>query len=91
MSVTLEGGARDGPGSNLESRIVTAIEAETGVDPLDKRFELYEAVDPDALRAIFADLPDGTPRDTGHVAFEIAGCRVVVDATGTVTVAASGE
>lgn len=44
---------------------------------------LYESVDPDALEALFAPLPDGSARGPGRVTFEYADCRVTVASDGT--------
>lgn len=58
-------------------RVVEAVAAATGADPLEMA-PLYDAVDPDALNAILES-------DAGsRVAFEYAGCDVVVSAEGVV-------
>ncbi|WP_254523921.1 HalOD1 output domain-containing protein [Natrinema caseinilyticum] len=58
-------------------RIVTGVAALEGVDPTELP-PLFEAVDPDALAAIFADTESGRPR-TGHVGFTYATHRITVE------------
>lgn len=47
---------------------------------------LYEAIDPDALTALFAPQADGTPRAVGNVSFEYAGYRVTVSSKDAVEI-----
>jgi Halobacterial output domain 1 len=47
---------------------------------------LYEAIDPDALTALFAPRADGSSRGGGKVSFEYAGCWVIVSSGGAVNI-----
>ncbi|WP_254530614.1 HalOD1 output domain-containing protein [Natrinema gelatinilyticum] len=58
-------------------RIVTGVAALKGVDPTELP-PLFEAVDPDALAAIFADTESGRPR-RGHIGFTYADHRITVE------------
>lgn len=72
--------------NSLAVEVVEAVADAKGVDVMALETTLYEVVDPDALEGLFAPLADGTPRIGGKLVLEIAGCEVVVDATGDVTV-----
>lgn len=76
------GGTADRP----SVAVVEAITRATGERP--EPGALYRAVDPDALDALFADRPDGSPRNGGTLSFVVAGCVVAVHADGEVTAAA---
>jgi hypothetical protein len=62
--------------------VVEAVADAKGVEPTDLDERLYDCVDPDALDRLFAD---GTGWD-GRLSFTMAGCRVEVEASGTVVV-----
>ncbi|WP_423746482.1 HalOD1 output domain-containing protein [Haladaptatus sp. SPP-AMP-3] len=47
---------------------------------------LYEVIDPDALDNLFAPTHEGDARSDGLVEFEYAGCEIIVDSAGEVTV-----
>jgi hypothetical protein len=66
-------------GSPAES-VVAAIATAAGTDPLDLP-PLNDAVDADALNAIFADTR-GSDQRSGSVAFEYSGYEVTVDGDG---------
>jgi len=61
--------------------VVEALADAKGVDPLELD-PLYDAIDPDALDALFDGAADG--RRQGRVEFRTAGYRVEVTATGRV-------
>lgn len=63
--------------------VVMAVADVTGKDPLSME-PLYEAVDPDALDALFVE--DDTNRSRPHVTFTYCGCEVEVSADGGVRV-----
>ena len=65
--------------------VVEALAAAEGVAPHTLEPILYDAVDPDALDALFAPRPDGTERGTGQASFVVGGYAATVDTTGTVT------
>lgn len=67
----------------LSETIIDAVATAEGVDPMDCDLELYEAVDLEALDALFEHRRPGS-----HWRFEfsIDGYLVVVDGDGTVTV-----
>lgn len=59
-------------------RVVTAIAEREGVDPVDLDERLYDAVDPDALDALFADVADSDEPPSVQVAFTCCGYDVTV-------------
>ncbi|SEV85794.1 HalOD1 output domain-containing protein [Natrinema salifodinae] len=61
----------------VHERIVTGIAALEGCDPMELP-PLFEAVDPDALAAIFETTESGGLR-AGHVGFTYAGHEVRVE------------
>ncbi|WP_255171026.1 HalOD1 output domain-containing protein [Natrononativus amylolyticus] len=64
-------------GSNeIHEQIVDGVAALEGTDPLELP-PLFDAVDPDALEAIFAPTDGGTPR-IGRIEFPYAGHTVTV-------------
>ncbi|PSQ26576.1 hypothetical protein BRD03_09630 [Halobacteriales archaeon QS_9_68_17] len=71
---------------SVTEAVVAAIAEELDADPLEID-PLHDAVDPDALEALFANTPSAARRD-GEFAFESNGCRVTVTATGNVAVRA---
>lgn len=78
----------DGHGTErVGTKVVAAVADANGVDPLDLDTPLYEVIDPDALDALFQPQATGLPRTgTAQVTFSMAGCEVVVNSTGQVTV-----
>lgn len=70
----------------VSTTVVEAVAAATDTVP-SRLPTLYEAVDPDALDALVASLYE---RGRGTVRFDLAGCQVTVDATGTVVVRRPG-
>lgn len=67
----------------VHERIVTGVAALEGTDPMELP-PLFDAVDPDALGAVFAATESGKRR-SGHVGFPYAGhqVRVEFDETGS--------
>lgn len=65
----------------LSQLVVEAVARTEGVDPLDLEVPLYDAVDPDALDALFQS---GATVE-GHVEFEYYGYEVTVTGDGCVT------
>lgn len=61
-------------------RVIDAIAAEAGVDPLDLEIPLFEAINPEALDRLFRNDVDCT------VTFDYADYGVTVSSDGTVTV-----
>lgn len=68
----------------LSDEVVRIVAVHADVPP-ERLPPLFEAVDPDALNAIFQPLPYG-PRIGGAVTFPFAGHHVTVTADGTVEV-----
>jgi hypothetical protein len=66
-------------------RIVDAIESISGIDTPESPF-LFEALDPEALDALFAPIDDGRSRSAGMVVVPIADTLVTVWADGTVQI-----
>jgi len=75
----------DGP-ATLSTTVVHALADCMGLDPTDGRVSLYDAIDPDALDAIFRPKYDGTPRTGGHISFVVEDHYVTVTADGEITV-----
>lgn len=68
---------------SVSERIVTAVAEFTGRDPLSLD-PLYDAIDPEALDALFEPTDaTGTPR---RVAFTYAGCSVEITGEGEIRV-----
>lgn len=74
------------PHESVCTAVITALANAKGVDPRDLSEQLNDIVDPDALNCIFKDTATGPARTAGHVCFEMAGCEVVVQATGRIIV-----
>lgn len=71
----------------LSQAVVDAVARREKVEPVDLEPPLYEAVDPDALDALFED-NHTTP---GTISFMYKGYRVEVDSAGTVRLNAGAE
>lgn len=69
---------------SLSLSVVTAVADAERLDPIDLVSPLAEAIDPDALDALFRN-------GTGRVSFDYCGYRVTVDANGTVDVSPLAE
>ena len=74
----------------LDVRIAARIAAHEGTDPMALDPPLHEAVDVDALEALFQSPHEGTDF-TGSVSFEYCGHTVTVEHTGAVSVTQSAE
>ncbi|NHN47557.1 hypothetical protein G9464_08100 [Halostella sp. JP-L12] len=68
---------------SVTEAVVAAIADELDADPLAID-PLHDAVDPDALEALFENT-DTAARRGGEVSFESNGCRITVSATGDVS------
>lgn len=70
--------------------VIAAVAEREGVDPMDiepPEYEaLYEAINPEALDAIFTPRTDGTPRAAGRVEFPFCGYHVTVTSDGDVNI-----
>lgn len=75
----------DGP-ATLSTTVIHALADSMGVDPTAGRISLYDAVDPDALDAIFRPQHDGTPRTGGHLSFVVSDHQVTVKSDGEVLI-----
>lgn len=75
-SIGNETPAADAPRS-LTNQILTAI-AESTDQSVEDLGPLYDAIDPEALDALFARRADGSPRPVGKVSFQYAGYWVTV-------------
>jgi hypothetical protein len=69
----------------LSEGVVAAVAAVSNTDPAEMD-PLAEAIDPDALDALFADHYDGTPRSTGTAQFSFFDHELVVSGDGHVSV-----
>ncbi|WP_049925688.1 HalOD1 output domain-containing protein [Halopiger goleimassiliensis] len=69
--------------------VIEAVADAEGVSPAElcppAYDPLHEAIDPDALDALFEDRADGAPRSTGSVSFPYCGYLVTVEEDGSVT------
>ena len=81
-SIGNETPAADTPRS-LTNQILTAI-AESTDQSVENLGPLYDAIDPEALDALFAPRADGSPRPVGKVSFQYAGYWVTVSSEGAV-------
>jgi hypothetical protein len=72
--------------AELSTTLVHALSDAMGVDVRECESSLYEAVDPGALDRLFRPVGDGSPRDSGHVAFLVSGYRVTVYYTGHIVI-----
>ncbi len=75
----------DGPAA-LSTTVIHALADSMGVDPTAGRISLYDAIDPDALDAIFRPRHDGTQRSGGQVSFVVADHLVIVSSDGEVLI-----
>lgn len=69
----------------LSERVVAKVAETMNVDPTELD-PLYEAVDADALDALFSPKMDGTPRTRGSIDLTYCEHRVSVGSDGTVDV-----
>ena len=67
--------------SAASTRVVDAVAAAEGTDPLDLGATLYDVVDPDALDALYRD-----GGGTVAVEFDYVGYRVAIDEDGEIDV-----
>ncbi len=70
----------------LSTTVIHALADCMGIDVTDCRFSLYDAVDPDALDALFRPRHDGTPRTGGLLSFPVDGYYVTVDSSGEILI-----
>lgn len=83
---TMEEVGSDCRSEQISEAVVTAVAEAKGVDPLDLD-PLYSVVDPDALNSMFQPTV-GSPPASMELRFSMAGCQVVVQGEGEVTVIA---
>lgn len=67
-------------------RVVEAVAARKGVDPVDLDVPLFEVVDPDMLDVLVRTADEGTDRSSVRVEFTYEGLDVTVAADGSVDV-----
>lgn len=73
--------ARDPDGIDLHRAVIEAVSDAEEVRPEDLEQQLYEAVDPDALNALFA----GREPDTARIVFRYHGYDVTIRRGSSVT------
>lgn len=66
--------------------VVTEVADRVGDSPTELDPPLYEVVDPDALRRLFAGRNGHSDQSVGQVEFVYCGCRVTVTSSGEVDV-----
>jgi len=71
---------------SVSEDIIRTVAAREGTDPVALETPLFDAIDPDALDALFARASDGAPSAVTSLGFEFAGYRIQVDGDGTVSV-----
>ena len=76
------------PGESVSMTVVRALDSIQGIDASRSDVVLADAIDPDALDALFRPV-SGRPRDEGRVSFTFADYDVTVEADGAVTVRAA--
>lgn len=86
MSAITDVESRESQYDSVSERVIEAVAAAKGVDPLDLGLCLYDVIDPDALDKLFQPTPTGVPRQSGQVSFTLDGCEVTVHSSGEVTV-----
>ena len=69
----------------VTDEVVSAVAATKGTDPMDLD-PLFNAIDPDALDALYERTGFGRAGVPERVEFVYSGCRVVVSGDGSVTV-----
>ena len=69
---------------SASERVVEAVAARKGVDPLDLVVPLFESVDPDMLDLLVRTADDGADRSSARVEFVYDGYQVTVTADGSV-------
>lgn len=74
-----------GPNSDITQAVFDTLDRIPGFDPTDVDQTLYEAVDPDALGAVFCETKD-SDRSAGRITFPFAGYELTVTAGGEVVV-----
>lgn len=74
----------------VSQRVVAAVAEAHSTDPTELP-PLYDAVDPDALDALFDRGNYGERENPGRVVFMFADCEVVVHSDGEVTVTAPSD
>jgi len=67
---------RDSQAETVSEAVLVAVAAREGVPEAELDPPLYEAIDPEALDAVFRDT-------SGRISFEYCGYRVTVDVDGT--------
>jgi hypothetical protein len=75
----------DGP-ATLSTTVIHALADCLGLDVTEGRISLYDAVDPDALDALFRPRHDGTPRAGGTLSFVVDGHHVTVRGDGEILI-----
>lgn len=69
---------------SVSMAVVEAVAERKGIDPVALTPPLYEAIDPDALDALFAPLDDELDQENASVTFPYDGCTITVYSNGHV-------
>lgn len=72
--------------ATLSTTVIHALADCMGVDVTDSRLSLYDAVDPDALDALFRPRYDGTPRTGGRLSFVVNDHYVTIETDGEILI-----
>ncbi|WP_101294543.1 HalOD1 output domain-containing protein [Halegenticoccus soli] len=74
---------------SVSEAVAMAVARAEGLDPTEMD-PVFDAINADALDAIFGDRYDGTPRSGGRLTFWTRGYEIRVEGTRSVAVAAPG-
>lgn len=83
MDSTPSNGISAGGQSSISIRVVEAVAEREGIDPLEVSPPLHDAIDPNALDALFEPTASGRRAD-GTVSFTYHGYRVRVESDGRI-------
>ena len=78
--------AREHRSSSLAHQIITEVASREGVEPLDLEIPLYDAVDPEALEALFTRPRDLSTESTVTLSFTYYDYEIVVESDRSVSV-----
>ena len=81
--------AREDRSSSLAHQIITEVASREGVEPLDLDVPLYDAIDPEALEALFTRPRNLSTESTLTLSFTYYDYEIVVDSDRSISVSDS--
>ena len=84
LSMVMDSGSARARDQRVSTAVIEAVASEEGVDPVDLREPLFDAIDPNALETLFRN-------GAGRVTFEYHGYEVTVDSDRNVDVTAAND